>query len=121
MAEELTSRQETDSSAHLDKRSKQHHVSANPRFDLHSPKNASLLFSKDNTATRFCRLCKEVCLLYAGADWLSSAVNQRVARHTPRQPQDVQSPCERFLQCGVGGGFLACEDFCLRFDESFPL
>ena len=33
----LTSRQETDSSAHLDKLSEQHHVSPNSRFDLHSP------------------------------------------------------------------------------------
>ena len=38
VADHLTSRQETDSPAHLDKRSKQYHASSKSRFDLHSPK-----------------------------------------------------------------------------------
>ena len=41
---ELTNRLETDSSAHLDKRNKQHHMSSNLKFDLHSPKALYRLF-----------------------------------------------------------------------------
>ena len=47
----LISCQETDSSAHLDKRSK-HHVTSNSRFDLQSPKRFTVVF-KDNTVTCF--------------------------------------------------------------------
>ena len=35
---QLTSRQETDRSSHLNKRSKQHHVSLSSQFSVHSPK-----------------------------------------------------------------------------------
>ena len=35
--EQLTSHQKTDSSAHLDKRSKQQHMSLNLSFNVHSP------------------------------------------------------------------------------------
>ena len=34
----VTSDQETDSATHLDKWSKQHHMSLNSQFELHSPK-----------------------------------------------------------------------------------
>ena len=36
--DQLIFRQQTDKSAHLDKRSKQHYASSNSRFDLHSHK-----------------------------------------------------------------------------------
>ena len=36
--QQLTSRQETESCTHLGERSKQHHVSSNSKFNLHSPK-----------------------------------------------------------------------------------
>ena len=87
---ELTSRQKrnTYSSAHLDKRSKQHHLSSNLRFDLQSPKSALPLFSKTARSRVLFTpqwylnnhgLSKEACLC-AGAEWLRSFVSQRVAR-----------------------------------------
>ena len=45
---QLTSRQETDSSAHLDKRSKEYHVILNSRFDLHSPEALYCCFRKQH-------------------------------------------------------------------------
>ena len=47
---QLTSRQETDSSAHSDERS-QHHVSSNSRFELHNTK--ALVVFGNNAATGF--------------------------------------------------------------------
>ena len=78
----LLSRIETESSAHLDKRSKQHHVSWNSRFDLHSPTAVHVVF--ENHIAMFFDytkriLSKEACL-YADDDWLSSSVSQRLAR-----------------------------------------
>ena len=43
-----TSRQEIYSSTHLDKRSKQRHMSSNSRFDLHSPKVFNHYFRKQH-------------------------------------------------------------------------
>ena len=84
---QLISGQKTDSSAHLDKRSKQNHVSSNSRFDPHS--RFAVLF-ENNVTTCFVDttveleqpavLSNEACCLYAGVDWLSSSVRQRVAR-----------------------------------------
>ena len=45
-AVEWTRRQEPDSSAHLDKHSKQHHVRSNSHFDLLSSKSLHLCFRK---------------------------------------------------------------------------
>ena len=75
---QLNSLQETDSSADVFKRTKQHHVNSNSRFDLHSPKARCRCFRKQHGHV-FCLLSKEACL-YAGADCLSSTVSQRVAR-----------------------------------------
>ena len=44
--QELSSRQEADSSAHLNKRSRQHQVSSNFRFDQHSPMAVYRCFRK---------------------------------------------------------------------------
>ena len=83
----MTSRQDIDSSAHLDKQSRQHHVSWIDRFDLHSIKSFTVVF-QNNTATCFAYttmalgqptgLSKELCL-YVVADWLRSSVCQKVA------------------------------------------
>ena len=77
--QQLTSRREADSSAHLDKQSKQHHMSWNSPFDLHKqsplplfPKNIFALFTRS-------LLYKKACL-YVGADWPSSTVSQGMAR-----------------------------------------
>ena len=48
---ELTSDRETDSSAHIDKRRKEHLVSWNSRLDLHSPQSDLPLFSKTTRPT----------------------------------------------------------------------
>lgn len=69
----MTSGQETDSFAHLDKRGKQHCMSLNSRFDLHSPK-ALLCCSWKQHSHMFCVLSEETCL-YVSADW-----HQNVAR-----------------------------------------
>ena len=74
----LTSRQETDDSAHLDKRSKEHHVSWNSRFDLHSLKVFDGCFRKQH-GHEF-RLLFEETRFHAGSDWISSPVIQKVAR-----------------------------------------
>ena len=42
------SRQESDSSAHLGKRTKQHRLSSNSRFDLHNPKKLYRCFRKQH-------------------------------------------------------------------------
>ena len=78
----LTSLQNTDSPAHLDERSKLHHVFLNSRFDLLSPQTRYICFRKKSTATwavyttvvlgQPARLSKEKYLC-AGADWLSSS------------------------------------------------
>ena len=62
-------------------------MSSNSRFDPHS--RFAVLF-ENNVTTCFVDttveleqpavLSNEVCCLYAGADWLSSSVRQRVAR-----------------------------------------
>ena len=68
----LTSRLETDSSAHLDERSKQQHVRSNSWLDLQSPKGFTVIFFFKQHATYILHTLstKEACL-YAGADWLS--------------------------------------------------
>ena len=73
---ELTSRQETDSSAHLDKGSKHHHVSSNLTVRSAKPQSASQLFSKTR---RPGVLFSQEAWLYAGSGWLSLSVRQRVA------------------------------------------
>ena len=67
-----------DSSVHLNKRGKQNQVSSRSRFDLHSPKAFYRCFRKQYGHV-LCLLFKEACL-YASTDWLSSSVNQRLAR-----------------------------------------
>ena len=57
----LTSRQETDSSAHLDERSKQQHVISNSQFDLQSPKALQCCFWKQH-GHAFYLLPKEACV-----------------------------------------------------------
>ena len=78
----LTSRQATDTCAHLGKRSKQCHVKFELSVRSAQPQSAFTLFSKTTRPrglfTR-CLLSKKACL-YAGADWLTSSVSQRVAR-----------------------------------------
>ena len=62
-------------------------MSSNSRFDLRSAKALywflsfflSVFFSKTKHGNMFCLPSKEACL-YAGANWLSTSVNQRVAR-----------------------------------------
>ena len=56
----LTFRRETDSFAHIDMRSKQHHLSLNSRFDLHSPRALQCCFRKQHSRM-FCLLSKEAC------------------------------------------------------------
>ena len=50
---QLISRQETDSSAHLDKQSKQRHMSLNWRFDVHAPTGLYRWFWKQPPAICF--------------------------------------------------------------------
>ena len=78
--EQLTSRLKTDSSTHLNKRSRQHHMSLNSWFDLHCPKKCSTVVFKNNTCGCVSWFLSKV-FLYTGADWLCSYVSQRVARH----------------------------------------
>ena len=68
---QVTSRQESDSSAHLDKRSKQHQVCSNSRFDLHCPKAlySSVFFNtRRSRALLTLRLLSREASLYASAD-----------------------------------------------------
>ena len=93
----LTSGLETNSSNHSNERSKQHHLRSNSLLDLHSPKALHYHFRKQHRHA-FCLLSQEACW-YAGADWLSSFVSQRVAtgryhmvvRSTGRGKKDRQS------------------------------
>ena len=56
-----------------------HRVSWNSRFDLYSTKALLPLFSKKTRPRAlFTLVFKEACF-YAGADWLSSSVSQKVA------------------------------------------
>ena len=80
----LTSFQEMDSSAVLEKWGTRHHVSLNLWFDLHSSKALHCCFQKQQGHV-FCLLFMEACL-YAGTDWLSSSVSQRVARGQLEHP-----------------------------------
>ena len=70
------------SSAPLDKRSKQHLMSWNSRFDLHSPKRFAVVSKTTRPRALFtitlgqpAGLSKEACL-YAGADWYCSSVRE---------------------------------------------
>ena len=74
-----------DSSAHLDKWSKHHHVRSNSRFDLHSPQTLYSCFRKQHGHVFCLRYnctwpVKGSVSKYAGADWLSSSVSQTVTR-----------------------------------------
>ena len=76
----LTSRQKTNRSAHLDKRSKLHH-----QFEMAvrsaRPKSALPLFSKTTQPRALlvlAHMSKEACS-YAGVNWLSSSVSQMMA------------------------------------------
>ena len=86
-APQLTSRLETDSSAHLDKRSEQHLLSSNSWFILHIPKALHRCFRKQHGHV-FCLQSEKACL-YASADWLSPSVSQRVARGPLSKSSDV--------------------------------
>ena len=74
----LKSRQQTDSSAHLGKLSRQHYGSWNSQFDLHGPKALHCCFPKRHGHV-FYLLSKEACL-FAGTHWINSSVSQRVAK-----------------------------------------
>ena len=75
---QLTSWQEPHGSANLDTRRKQHYLSSDSRFNLHSPKVCYRCFRKRHSHVllhqstmvlgQSAGLSKEVCL-YAGADW----------------------------------------------------
>ena len=77
----LTSCRETDSSNHMDKRSKEHYV--------HSSKSLTVVFENNKASIFFsfffflslqrAGLSKEACL-YAGAEWLNSSVSQSLAK-----------------------------------------
>ena len=66
-----------------DKRSKQHYVRSNSRFNLHSPKAIRCCFREQQAK---CSLSKEVCL-YAGDNWLKlicqSQGGDRSNNHSP--------------------------------------
>ena len=51
---ELTSRHETDSSAQLDERSKQHHVCSNSRFNLHGRNSYFTVVFENNIVIVLC-------------------------------------------------------------------
>ena len=85
---DLTSRQETDNSAHLEEQNKQHHASSNLRFDLHSQNHFSVVFKSKTTTCFGCitlvhgqltSLSRMACL-YMGIDRFNSSLSQRVAR-----------------------------------------
>ena len=77
-------------SAHLDERSKHHHVSLKSRFNQRSPEALYRCFRKTLRPRALFTLqwyfdnppdcLRNRLSLYAGADWLSSSVSQRVAR-----------------------------------------
>ena len=80
---QVTCRQDSDSSSHLDKRSTQHHVCSNSRFDLQNPRRFTVVF-ESSTASYFVYitvvLSQPTVLfteagLYLDADWLSSYVH----------------------------------------------
>ena len=50
--------QESDCSAHLDKQSKQHHVNSKSRFNVHGPKETTVVF-RNNTTACFALLSKD--------------------------------------------------------------
>ena len=93
LGSQLTSRHETDSSAHLDKRNKQHHLSSESRFNLHTdPKRLTVVVPNSKT-TRVRALFTlqwyldnrppiqgGVLVRVCRADWLNFSVNHRVAR-----------------------------------------
>ena len=85
---QVTSRQETYSSAHLDKQSKQRHVSSNSPFDLNNPKALYRCFRKQHgcmlclhySGTRRTYWAVQGGVFVRGADWLSSSVIQIMAK-----------------------------------------
>ena len=78
LPELLTSRQETDRSAQLDKWSKQRQVSSNLRFDLHSPKAFCRRFQKQHVVYATTALGQPAGLSKeAGAGWLGYSVSHR--------------------------------------------
>ena len=106
-APQLTSRLETDSSAHLDKRNKHHHMNLKSRFGVHSPRTLHCYFRKQH-GHLFCLPSKEACL-NAGADWLSSVVSQRMATGQLRsrgrisRAQKIGHPLWRSHSCQTFG------------------
>ena len=102
----LTSYQETNTSAHLGKRRKQHHVRSNSRCDLHSPKALYRCFREHVLRLHQTvipgqpdGLSKEACL-HAVADRLSLSVGQRVAREVNSAGASVAANCLLPLSSG---------------------
>ena len=96
----LTSRQETDSPAYLDKRSKIHHVTSYSRLVLHSPKALYRCLPRQHGHVP-CFVYTTMVLgqpawvskeayLYANAYWLSLSVGQKVARDHLRARVKIQ-------------------------------